>query len=534
MHYKRIYKYCLFRYFFTSIIIMMFTTVSLTFIQMEAVKIFSILINSLFINTDTFILTNYLSLLPIVLLFFVLPIISLYASIKINKNKILLEVKMNQEILFSNPNCKVWRCPDSFLVNYRELLNSATDLWNGFWISFSSSIIIITFWIIFFLEKTIISVSIAAIFILINLTLQLIGNRFFMKYYSDKIHATGNVKKIETKGLDSYLEIKNSTTEPFLFECIDKEYENFFQHHAKIYQFGQNFEIIEKLIATIFIILTFFVMYQYTSNLSNHISTIITLAGTLPIILNQINRLGESYSLILRFKETSAMLLELIELSPTNSVSFENSSIISTKKNIIQIDQLSFSYSNESEHILTNISMQVSDGERILIIGENGSGKTTFIKLICGLLRPLEGKVKIDGIDIHNMPLEWMADKISCCFQNDYLFSFSPLKNVQIIENSDLIQSNSFKENMRLSQNNDIGFNGSKLSGGERQWIILMRTLASKANILILDEPENHLDSSRVNELKILLSTDPRTIIVISHKSSCLINFDRVINFGIS
>mgnify|MGYP001022112045 CR=1 FL=1 len=203
----------------------------------------------------------------------------------------------------------------------------------------------------------------------------------------------------------------------------------------------------------------------------------------------------------------------------------------------IEFRNVSFKYPGSSEYVLKNVSIKLKIGERLAIVGMNGSGKTTFIKLLCRLYDPDEGEILLNGIDIKKYDYDEYLNLFSIVFQDFKLFSFSLGQNVATSVDYDetrvkrTLKEVGFKERLdnmprgiETPLYKDFDEEGVEISGGEAQKIALARALYKDAPIIILDEPTAALDPiaefeiySKFNEI-----VGNKTAFYISHRlSSC-------------
>jgi ABC-type multidrug transport system fused ATPase/permease subunit len=208
------------------------------------------------------------------------------------------------------------------------------------------------------------------------------------------------------------------------------------------------------------------------------------------------------------------------------------------KKNIV-FNNLSFYYNNGSKKVFNNLNLEFYKGQKIGILGESGSGKTTFIDLLLGLLKPTNGTILIDGIDLQLLDKSWKHN-IGYVQQNILLFNLSIKENIAIEFENENIDHNKIQFLMNFvnlnSQlhindvNTNIGDNGCNLSGGQRQRIAIARALYRDPQILIFDEATSALDEkNESNILKSIFEYNPDiTIFIISHKKSTLSYCDKI------
>lgn len=212
----------------------------------------------------------------------------------------------------------------------------------------------------------------------------------------------------------------------------------------------------------------------------------------------------------------------------------------------IEFKNVSFRYPSSESYALKDVSLKFRVGEHLAIVGMNGSGKTTFIKLLCRLYDPTEGEILLNGINIRKYDYGEYMSVFAVVFQDFKLFAFSLGQNVAGTVNydrdrvKDCLEEAGFKERLEEMQQGldtclykDFDLGGIEISGGEAQKIALARALYKKAPFIILDEPTAALDPvaefevySRFNRL-----VGNRTAIYISHRLSSCRFCDEIIVF---
>lgn len=203
----------------------------------------------------------------------------------------------------------------------------------------------------------------------------------------------------------------------------------------------------------------------------------------------------------------------------------------------IEFRDVSFKYPGSDVYALRHVSIKFRIGERLAVVGMNGSGKTTFIKLLCRLYDPTEGEILLNGIDIKKYNYDEYMSIFSVVFQDFQLLSFSLGQNVAASVEYDkewaksCLQKAGFGDRLNEMPKGldtclykDFEENGVEISGGEAQKIALARALYKDAPFIVLDEPTAALDPiaeyevySKFNEI-----VEDKTAIYISHRlSSC-------------
>jgi ATP-binding cassette subfamily B protein len=203
----------------------------------------------------------------------------------------------------------------------------------------------------------------------------------------------------------------------------------------------------------------------------------------------------------------------------------------------IEFKNVSFKYPESEKYSLRNLSMKLHAGKRTAVVGTNGSGKTTMIKLLCRFYDPTEGEITINGIDIKNLDYKEYINIFSIVFQDFKLFSFQLGQNVSTSVNVYESKANhclhmaglgermkGMRKGLETPLYKDFEEDGVEVSGGEAQKIAIARALYKDTPFIILDEPTAALDPiaeyeiySKFNEI-----AEDRSTIYISHRlSSC-------------
>ena len=208
------------------------------------------------------------------------------------------------------------------------------------------------------------------------------------------------------------------------------------------------------------------------------------------------------------------------------------------KAPVIELKNVSFGY-KETELVLKDVSFSVQRGEKVAIIGENGSGKSTILNLLTGFYQPQKGVIKVNELPLETMNLEKIRNNIAVISQKPYLFQGTIDDNINIDGKASCEQIwNACKKSGALNFINkleqglkqEIGQNGAMLSGGERQKIAVARALLKNSEILLMDEATTGFDVESNKAIHNLLYKELEgiTVIFVTHKYEELEVVDRV------
>lgn len=273
---------------------------------------------------------------------------------------------------------------------------------------------------------------------------------------------------------------------------------------------------------------------------SMYIGAISSFVGTFTYMVSQLMDLRvksdyiESYKSYVKASQPTYKKHELYDVN-----------LVDTKHEI-EFRDVSFKYPNTDKYVLKNINVTVKSGERLSIVGYNGAGKTTFIKLICRLYEPTEGMILYNGVDISKIKYDRYIKLLSVVFQDYNLYSLSVRDNICLNKNADkaqIIKALSQSDLLEKIQGLDYGIdtqvgrefdkNGIEFSGGEGQKLACARAYLRNAPIIILDEPTAALDPISENKLYERLNNiiGNKTTIYISHRLASAKFCNRIIVF---
>lgn len=201
---------------------------------------------------------------------------------------------------------------------------------------------------------------------------------------------------------------------------------------------------------------------------------------------------------------------------------------------------VTFGYPRSGEGVLRDVSLTVKEGEKVALVGNSGSGKTTALRLLQRFWDPAGGAVSISGRDIRELPQERLRSLMSLVMQDTYLFSGTLAENLRVADPQATDQElreavraaalEEFVSGLPHGLDTPVGELGDRLSGGERQRLAIARAFLHRSPILLLDEATSSLDV--LNEKRVLKTIaalfKDKTVITVAHRPSTIANSDRI------
>ena len=203
----------------------------------------------------------------------------------------------------------------------------------------------------------------------------------------------------------------------------------------------------------------------------------------------------------------------------------------------LKLEEVFFSYETDKP-ILTDVNIEIPKGSKTVLIGKNGSGKSTIINLLTRMYEPTAGQIKLKGVNIFEITLESYRNMISVVIQQIYLFNDTIRNNICIYKKvSDEVIETACKDSgledflKEVSLDYVVGQNGAMLSGGQKQKIALARALVHDKPIIIFDEVTSNTDVYSEHQINGLLHTrlKEKTVIIITHKQEILQDVDQIV-----
>lgn len=249
-------------------------------------------------------------------------------------------------------------------------------------------------------------------------------------------------------------------------------------------------------------------------------------------------RMSALIGLVVQVKMTKLHLERLADIALTEKEDEGSASDGRELSGQLSLTNISFRYASNDPLLFNGLSLEVRAGENVAIIGPSGTGKTSLMKIMLGLLPSESGKVEVDGVDIRHLGLRHYRSQIAAVMQDDQLMSGTLAENIsffdsqmdmqQVVECAQLAGIHQDIATMQMGYNALVGDMGSSLSGGQKQRLLLARALYRKPKILFMDEATSHLDVQLEHYVNLAIKQLNMTRIIIAHRPETIINAERI------
>ncbi len=315
------------------------------------------------------------------------------------------------------------------------------------------------------------------------------------------------------------------------------------KHQKSLYCINHNKIINLVLLILIFIVINAYITFLYKSkeiSLQILMALFMTVIYYIPCFYNISESIPDvtHYLGVLNNYDSFLSDLEKVEKEDNN----DNRPDIQISKGAIKINKLYFDY-NGTRPLFKGIDLNINGGDHVAFVGESGNGKSTLIKLIMGYYHVDDNMIFIDNQDINKINIESLRKEISFVNQNSKLFNTSIYDNISYgnglthDEIDNMIQKigvGRIFTGLRDGLNSNAGINGDQLSGGQKQMVHILRAMAKKNKIVIMDEPTAAID---VNNRELVIKaikemSKGKTLLLITHDQTLLKACNRVVRIS--
>jgi len=492
---------------------------------------------------DNILTTNKLNLLIITIIF--LQIFSIKIFVEYLRNNLLLYLnqKLDLSIITTTTN-KIISLPYSYYKNKTtgEMISRINDL---FYIKNVISKIIVTIFldIILSLVTMIILFNInktMSIYLIIIIIIYIVIFLIFRKSIKDMTNIiqedNSKINSLLVESISSYETIKGLNIEKIFQKKINNLYLNSINNNLNFNKLINTQELFLDLFEGIILLFVIYLGSTYIMDKSLTIGSLITFNSLVYYFISPIRNSLDFYK---EFFYVNNSIKRINNILNYKYQKLDNKTNLEVNGNIT-IKNLEFSYNNKS-NIINNITLNIKDKDKVLILGPSGSGKSTLLKLLYKYYNVKRDKIYLNNYDINDYSLQDIRENITYISQNEVLYNDTIRNNIILDRN---ITDEEFlkvcnmvyvcdivKDNL-LSYNYVLEESGANLSGGQRQRIVLARSLLKKSKIILIDEGLNEIDINL--ERKILKNIfsyyKDKTIIIVSHRLDNIDLYDKVIN----
>lgn len=357
-------------------------------------------------------------------------------------------------------------------------------------------------------------------------------------YYVRRIQAAtmrvrtglGDVAAVAEEGLSNVQTVKAFGREEFERERFEAESQTTFQASLEAIKLRASFGPVVDLLATLgtVVALWFGVDDYLRGRLS--VGSLVAFLGYLGSIYTPLRGLARRSNLIQTAVASAERIFEIFHLEPS-AAEASGGVVPDQVAGKIHFNHVTFSYDGRSE-ILKNFSLEIPEGETVVLVGESGAGKTTLASLLLRFYEPQKGRILLDGIDLRDIDIRTLRNLIGVVPQEPFLFTGTVRENIrygrldatdeEVERAARLAFADEFIRQFPMGYETTVGRKGATLSGGERQRIAIARAFLKNAPILILDEATAALDAYSEGAVQAALRSlvEGRTTLIISHSFS--------------
>tara|TARA_B100000579_G_C22839800_1_gene860808 strand:+ start:1470 stop:3212 length:1743 start_codon:yes stop_codon:yes gene_type:complete len=407
------------------------------------------------------------------------------------------------------------------------------------------TIVLIGIFTILYLSQPEISVKLIICFLILGLIFYIMFKKKFSSLGKERQTQDSHRIKYAQQGIQGIKEIIAFNLQEFILNLFRKSNEKVLRsvHFAGF--INQIPKLFLEFIAILIILIIFYTTKEIQNDVNKQIFVLGLIAAAAFRLFPAINKILLSLNTFQYSKPSINVLTQIFKDDIENLKNENFKSNKNIKKfelnNFIEIKDLNFKYPTAENFIFKNLNLKISKGEHIGIIGVTGSGKSTFVDLILGILNPNQGEIYCDNNSIYNNLYYWRK-LIGYVSQLPYLLDASVMANIaigidpkevsekQVLKCLEIANLKNLVLNLNKGLNTSIGERGAQLSGGQIQRLAIARALYKNPKILILDEATASVDSKTQRNILEDLNKfkNDITLISISHDKEALIHCDKI------
>lgn len=474
-------------------------------------------------------------------IFFSISILKLVTDFFRNKILLYINQKLDLDLIVDN-YFKIINLPYHYYKNRTtgEVVSRFNDLSNVrdiiskvfLAVFIDMPLTIIALILMYLINHTLFFISLCML--LLYILIILIFKHKYHTLINDVYKARSNVNSYMVESLHAFETVKGLHIEDKVNDKFEKKYVNLLKTVFNYHNFFFFIHFIKEIINNIGFVVIILIGCISVIDGNMTIGTLLTFNALLTFFLEPIRNIVDLDNGINEAKNALRRVLELINIKEDQGI------VDKDIKGDIEFKNLTYTFDNRF-NVLKNINLKIKSGTKTVIIGKSGSGKSTLFKLLMKYYDIDMKKIFIDGVDINNYKNKSL-NNILYLSQNEILFTDTVFNNINI-DNSDINEFLNVCKNCYVDEiinRSNLGYNmlleedGFNISGGERQRIILARTLLQSFNVLIIDEGTNEIDINLERKIikNIFKLHKQKTIIFITHRLDNIDLFDNLIEIN--
>lgn len=397
--------------------------------------------------------------------------------------------------------------------------------------------ILVMIWCVYFLLKLDVRFGLFLfVILLLQIAITLKVNKKISNLSVERVSLFGEHISFISSILNALKDIQILTAEFFILKIYKEKY---WDHREKDYKIRMENYKLEKSVEGLHTILLLFIyIFFMFQTLNSHI-----LFGTFLTVITYFEAIrGKSLyviSLLSNFNDNLSKIDQvrrIFMLKTEKEIGWGNEKVNEIEGNI-RFCNCSFSY--DKKPVLNKVSFEIKQGEKVAVVGESGTGKSTILYLLTGLYSPNEGRIEIDKKNIQDMDILSLRKNISVVNQEIFILNDTIKNNLLLVNKNaseadlenvlEISQLKEFVDTLPDGIDTLLERDGRNLSGGQKQRIAVARAFLKDSKIILLDEATSALDPDTEMKIKNAISTSQKTMLIVSHRFSTISNCDKVI-----